>query len=105
MKAAASTKSYEQVVGPKILLGLLLTLHGDAFISKLGSAEKNIYEAGELVARGQTVEGHRTFIAYHPPSWVKTWSKTLTLLSHQPGSLEKGKEDQDVWIFRKDLED
>ena len=75
---------------------LFLTLHGEGYLNKLSEQEKQIFQAGKLVVRGQVKEGHRTFAAFQPSEYVKEWTKDLTLLEHIPG-----KNEQDVWIFRK----
>ncbi len=75
---------------------LFLTLHGEGFLNKLSEQEKQIFQAGKLVIRGQVTEGHRTFAAFQPPEYVKEWTKELSLLEHIPG-----KQEQDVWIWRQ----
>ena len=80
---------------------LFLTLHGVAFLEKLEKSEQETFRNDQLVVRGQVKEGHRTFIAFHPPEFVKRWSSDFTLLNHIPGGLENGQAAQDVWIFQK----
>jgi len=75
---------------------IFLTLHGEGFLNKLSEAEKQIFQSGQLVVRGQVKEGHRTFAAFQPPDYVRKWTEELTLLEHIPG-----KNEQDVWVFRK----
>ena len=81
---------------------LFLTLHGEVFLDKLEKAEQNTFEKNHLVVRGQVKEGHRTFIAFHPPEFVKLWTSDFTLLKHIPGKIENGNPAQDVWILKKD---
>lgn len=76
---------------------LFITLHGHSFREKLTSPEKLLFDAGELVLRGQVTEGHRTFTAFHPEKWVRIWTLSFTVLEHIPG----GEGEQDVWILRK----
>lgn len=80
---------------------LFLTLHGDVFMDKLEKSEQEVFRQNQLVVRGQVKEGHRTFIAFHPPEYVKKWTSDFTLLRHIPGESEKGNPAQDVWILRK----
>ena len=80
---------------------LFLTLHGDVFLDKLERPEQDAFRQNQLVVRGQVKEGHRTFIAFHPPEFVKQWASDFTLLSHIPGKTENGNPAQDVWIFKK----
>jgi SAM-dependent methyltransferase len=76
---------------------LFLTLHGNGFRSKLSPHERDEFDAGRLVIRGQVTEGHRTFAAFHPESWVAQWTAGLALVEHIGG----GDDEQDVWMFRK----
>ncbi len=80
---------------------LFLTLHGDGFQVKLEPAEQNVFKQNKLVVRGQVKEGHRTFIAFHPPEFVKSWASQFEVLKHVPGKSESGAIEQDVWIFKK----
>jgi len=76
---------------------LLFTLHGNSFREKLTPPEMLLFDADELVIRGQVAEGHRTFSTFHPEKWVRIWTLRLTVLEHIPG----GAGEQDVWILRK----
>ena len=80
---------------------LFLTLHGDGFQVKLEPAEQDAFKKNKLVVRGQVKEGHRTFIAFHPPEFVKSWASQFEVLKHVPGIVESGIIEQDVWIFKK----
>ncbi len=75
---------------------LFLTLHGEGFLPKLNDIEKKTFLSGKLVVRGQVKEGHRTYAAFQPIEYVKEWTKGLALVEHMPG-----KEEQDVWVWRK----
>lgn len=76
---------------------LFITLHGNAFCTKLTPQELLTYNSDDLVVRGQVTEGHRTFTAFHPEKWVRIWTLSLTVLEHIRG----GEGEQDVWILRK----
>ena len=80
---------------------LLLTLHGEAFAGRLGAAELGRFREGQLVVRGQVKEGHRTFIAYHPENWVRTWTSRFEVLRFIPGKVVSGTPEQDTWVLRK----
>jgi len=80
---------------------LFLTLHGDVFLDKLEKPEQTAFRNNQLVVRGQVKEGHRTFIAFHPPEFVRRWISDFTLLNHIPGKTENGNPAQDVWIMKK----
>lgn len=84
---------------------IVLTLHGKAFREKLGQAELEQFEANQLVVRGQVKEGHRTFIAFHPPEFVKKWAAGFEILNHIPGQPIGKAIEQDVWILRKSKND
>lgn len=79
------------------------TTHGNDFIHKLNTQEKNVYLSGELVERTYKVEGNRLFAAYQPPSFFK---KLITdagfeLLKHDERKSSEKKQKQDVWVFKK----
>jgi SAM-dependent methyltransferase len=76
---------------------LFLTLHGASFRDKLSGREKADFDAGKLVVRGLVKEGHRTFTAFHPESWVRSWFPPGSIAEHLSG----GTGDQDVWIIKK----
>ncbi len=80
---------------------LFLTLHGEVFKNKLDSDELDRFNQNHLVVRGQVKEGHRTFIAFHPPEYVKKLTSGFILLNHIPGKMHGKSPEQDVWIFQK----
>jgi len=80
---------------------LFLTLHGDGFQVKLEPTELEVFKENKLVVRGQVKEGHRTFIAFHPSEFVRSWASKFEVLKHVPGKTELSAIEQDVWIFRK----
>ena len=88
-----------RVLRPKGVL--FLTLHGQIFVSKLDKRETQLFDQGNLVTRGQVKEGHRTFIAFHPESFIQKWAEKFEVLNHTPGQVISGQAEQDVWIFRK----
>lgn len=80
---------------------MFLTLHGNAFKEKLTDAEKIKFEKGELVVKSNTKEGHRTFGAFQPISFVKELVGSNEILEHIQGDIKNGKPQQDVWIVKK----
>lgn len=82
---------------------LLLTLHGNAFLKKLSKNEQENFNKGKLVVKGNTTEGHRTYSAFQPKSFVKNLIGDNELLEHIPGKIIDNVPQQDVWIIRKKL--
>jgi len=81
---------------------LFLTLHGKAFKSKLSNEQCAIFDKGQIVVLSSTKEGHRTYGAYHPVSFVKELSRDLTVIEFVEGGIINGKPQQDIWIFQKE---
>jgi SAM-dependent methyltransferase len=79
---------------------LLLTLQGNAFVSKLTRAEKEKFEQGKIVVRGHTRVGHRTWSAFHPVQFVKKLAEGHEVIDFEEGSKSNGQPQQDVWIIR-----
>lgn len=83
---------------------LLLSLQGDNFKMKLTETELADYNNGKLVVRGKVKEGHRTYSAFHPTSFVQTLFKDAEVLEHiVQTSDSKDWIPQDIWIVRKPL--
>lgn len=80
---------------------LFITLHGNAFKSKLNEEERHRFENGRLVTKANTREGHRTFAAYQPESYIRELAEPHEILEHHPGDIANGKPQQDIWIIRK----
>jgi SAM-dependent methyltransferase len=80
---------------------LFLTFHGEVHTFKLSDSEKDLFKKGELVIKANTKEGHRTFGAFHPESFVIKLIGENEILEHKPGENKDGKAGQDVWIVRK----
>jgi len=77
--------------------------HGDNFLVKLTEAEKQKYNRGELVVRGQVKEGHRTFTAFHPNEFMEKLFKNVEILEHivHPMPNDGSWVPQDAWVIRK----
>lgn len=81
---------------------LLLTTHGPVFREKLTDAERQTFDRGALVVRGQVVEGHRVFAAFQPPAyWRQLFEGAAEILEHLEGGKKDWGLEQDVWILRK----
>lgn len=79
---------------------IFLTLHGAAFRTKLTDKEVLRYDNGELIIKGNTKIGHRTFAAFHPKSFILKLFSGHELLEHYEGKVKNGKPEQDTWIIR-----
>ena len=81
---------------------MMLTTQGDHFKQKLTPEELTIYDAGNLVVRGQVKEGHRTYSAFHPTAYMERLFKDVEILEHEVRTPLEGRAlPQDVWMLRK----
>lgn len=80
---------------------ILLSLQGNAFIKKLTESEKNKYKKGDLVVKANTKEGHRTYSAFQPKSFVKELVGENEILEHKEGYVSNDRPQQDIWIIKK----
>ncbi|WP_232817861.1 class I SAM-dependent methyltransferase [Winogradskyella tangerina] len=81
---------------------MLLSLQGDNYKPKLTASELARYNEGQLVVRGKVKEGHRTYSAFHPKSFVEDLFKDADILEHiVQTSTNKHWVPQDIWIVRK----
>ncbi len=81
---------------------MLMTTQGDPFRVKLTEPESVRYQQGKLIVRGQVKEGHRTYSAFHPTSFMEQLFSNMKIEEHIVGQPEKGKWlPQDIWIIRK----
>jgi SAM-dependent methyltransferase len=81
---------------------MFLTTQGDNFKVKLTESEKQKYNNGELIVRGNVKEGHRTYSAFHPKGFMTRLFSKVVILEHIETKPEKGKWlPQDIWIVRK----
>lgn len=81
---------------------LVATTHGDWYRERhLLPGEREAYDAGRLVVRGQVREGKKWFAAFHSPAWVRaTLLRGFDILEHLPSPLPNSIE-QDVWVARR----
>jgi len=80
---------------------LYITLHGLPFREKLSDQEQKDFDNGKLVFSTKTKEGHRTFVAFQPESFVRELFAEHEISEFIPGLLISGRPDQDIWIIRK----
>lgn len=90
-----------RVVKPNGLI--ILTTHGDLTRANLLNHEAQEYDAGKLVVRGMVKEGKRTFVAYHPPSFIRNeLLKDFTVISHITNPIPQSLS-QDIWVVRNTI--
>ena len=80
-----------------------LTTHGKAYRFNLMPWEQKKFDMGELVARGNTKVGHRTYTSFHPDAFMAKLfaSGGLEVLEHLEGGPGSAEFSQDVWIVRR----
>ncbi len=81
---------------------LLITTQGKHFRAKLTQKERDDFEAGKLVVRGKTKEGHRTYSAFHPSTFMNTFLSGTQVLEHEEPDVQNLQWiPQDIWIVKK----
>jgi SAM-dependent methyltransferase len=83
---------------------LLLTTHGQAYRDRLSEAERQRFDAGEIVVRWEDVAGSNLCGAFHPESAVRETlaaGNGFTFLELEPEGA-KGNPHQDLALLRKD---
>ena len=80
---------------------IFITLQGGVFKTKLLDSQILRFDKGELIVKANTKEGHRTFCAFHPTSFVKKLIGNNEILEHVPGVNLNRKFQQDIWIIKK----
>jgi len=80
---------------------LMLTTHGDSFKRKLTKNELLTFDMNKLVIRGNTFEGHRSYVAFQPMEFFKTLLSDFNVLKFIEGNAESSKPQQDIWILEK----
>ncbi len=79
---------------------ILLSTQGEAFLEKLSGEEIKKFNNGELVIRGKTREGHRTYSAFHSPAYMKKLISPNKILGFIEGRRSKRNPGQDLWIVQ-----
>jgi len=91
-------KEISRVVKPNGII--IFTTHGELTKANLLSNELRMFENGKLVVRNKVEEGKRTYVAYHPPSFIKDeLLKELTVISHITNPIPKSLT-QDIWVVK-----
>lgn len=80
---------------------LYLTTQGSAFRCLLTVDELAQFDAGALVVRGNTTEGHRTFSAFQSVEYMRHLFGSLHIVEHHEPVYQGGKPRQDYWIAVK----
>lgn len=81
---------------------LLVTTQGANFKLKLTGSELNRFDTGQLVVRGKVKEGHRTYSAFQPASFMKKLFSEFTIPEHMERKpVAGGYLPQDIWIIQK----
>ncbi len=82
---------------------MMFTTHGNDFKRKLNKQERDIFDSGNIVVRGNVKEGHRTYTAYHPEKYLERLftGHGLKVVEHSAPETPAGKPQQDVWILEK----
>jgi len=81
---------------------LFFTTQGSNFRVKLSASEQNLFDKGQLIVRGNVKEGHRTFSAFQPQTFMLHLLKDVDILEHiEPESHNASIPAQDIWIVRK----
>ncbi len=79
-----------------------LTSHGPIYKRILTEDERKQYDQGDLVTRGNAIEGHRVYAAFQPPSYFRALLEAqFEVLHYHEGIEESWGIDQDHWIIRK----
>lgn len=81
---------------------LLLTTHGQPYREQLMAAEAVLFDAGQLVVRESSVEGHRVYAAFQPSDYMKRLLVQFVVLRFIEGGSESSIHGlQDTWIVQK----
>lgn len=81
---------------------MFLTTQGDNFKTKLTETELEKFKQGQIIVRGNVKEGHRTYSAFHPKTFIYKLFTGVKILEHIVPAPEKNKGlPQDIWMIRK----
>jgi SAM-dependent methyltransferase len=80
---------------------LMLTLSGRGDFKRITAAERESFEAGNLVVVDPKFAGTNMCGAYHPVEYVRReWSDLFEIVAHHPEGA-KGAPKQDLFVFRR----
>jgi len=79
-----------------------LTTHGAFFRERLSKEEKELFDRGQFIERGNVKDGHRTFTTFHPAACMRQLLREsgLEVLQHREGGSGPDELQQDVWIAK-----
>lgn len=81
---------------------MYLTTQGEHFKVKLTQEELEIFNSNKLVVRGNVLEGHRTYSAFHPIAFMEQLFQEVEILEHIVTPItSKSWVPQDIWIVKK----
>ena len=80
---------------------MLITTQGDIYKDKLTDSEREVFNSGNLVVRGKVKEGHRTYSAFQPKTFMLNMVKPAEVLEHIEQPVKGKWYPQDIWILRK----
>lgn len=76
---------------------IIITTHSDSASDRLLIDEKQLFDSGKLVVRGNVREGKKWYLAYHPQGFVRdTLLEGFDTVYHNSFS-----QTQDIWVARK----
>jgi ubiquinone/menaquinone biosynthesis C-methylase UbiE len=80
---------------------LLITTHGESYMTEMLPEEQAMFRAGQLVTRSEIQAGTNSCAAFHPPAYVqKTFAHGFNVIDFVPEGA-KGNPHQDVFLLRK----
>lgn len=80
----------------------LVTTQGGSFLNKLITKEREKFLQGSFVERGYAWEGHRSFAAFQPESFMRSlFSSHWKILKFTRGKVQGWGPEQDTWIVQK----
>jgi SAM-dependent methyltransferase len=82
---------------------LVLTTHGARYLQRFSSAERERFEAGQIVVRRPGAAGTNLCTTFHPEAYVReTLAEGFELLEFRPGGAEgTGTPTQDLAVLRR----
>jgi SAM-dependent methyltransferase len=80
---------------------LLLTTHGEHYVPRLDAAERERFEAGEVVVRWEEVAGTNLCTTFHPPDWVRRRLGAAFEPLDFVAEGARGNPHQDLFLFRR----
>lgn len=82
---------------------LIFTTHGDLCANKLLPAEKEKYDSGCLVVKGQYKEGKKYYATYHPPQFIREKLLKDHLVLEHIRDPSRYQLQQEIWCVKREL--